>query len=366
MSFKRGERTAFTLVELLVVITIIGILIALLLPAVQAAREAARRISCRNNLKQIGLALHNFHQAHGKFPSGVTSIYTATDVGTSGWDTLTEVASPAEGYQGTSFILDIMPYIEGDVLANNWQDALSVSNTTPNDRNMSNLKLANMDVKGLYCPSRRTGIRPGTDSAANPVTASWTWEGGGTDYGGCVGWHKAFNNFGSSPNSGFNYFQANTNGTVTLAYVPKVNNQNIEVTAKVTEGIFCNVNRNATFGSVRDGTSHTIMTGELQRLTANDVGPTDSLLSKDGWVVGGAPTLFTTGMMYAEVDGELQPVNEGGKMMNNKAWPSPGSAHPGGAHFGLGDGSVAFLNDSMDANVFCLMGSMADGYATED
>src|SRR4029079_15185041 len=88
----------FTLVELLVVIAIIGLLVALLLPAIQAAREAARRSQCKNNLKQIGLALHNYERARGTFPPGFISHATATN-------------DPGLG-PGWGWAAHILPYLE--------------------------------------------------------------------------------------------------------------------------------------------------------------------------------------------------------------------------------------------------------------
>jgi len=368
MSSKRGVRTAFTLVELLVVITIIGILIALLLPAVQAAREAARRISCRNNLKQIGLAIHNYAQANKVFPPGAISSL-ATPTSATGWAILSEEANQrSTPWQGTSFLLRIMPHIEGDNLAKNWQYNLGINNTTVKN-NTNNLLLANTDFKGFYCPTRRNGIRPGTDDYINPVPSIWPWDGGGTDYGGCAGRHAI-----GDPDQDTNYreaqmgaspivivqtiFRAQVNGI----YIPT---GNALTSGKPLEGIFGFVNKSATFGAVRDGTSNTIMTGELQRLT-----DPDRLLSVDGWIIGGIPTLFTTGEMYGLVGSQSQyqsvdGVANKGKMMNNFNPISPGSEHSGGAHMGLADASVRFMSDAADANVFALMGSMADGYAIE-
>jgi len=111
----RAERIAFTLVELLVVITIIGILIALLLPAVQAAREAARRLQCSNHLKQIGLALHNYASAAGSLPPGAIAIDRT------GITQLSNVwADAANGEHGTSWMLRILPYLEQGALFDHW------------------------------------------------------------------------------------------------------------------------------------------------------------------------------------------------------------------------------------------------------
>ena len=98
---RTHRRTGFTLVELLVVIAIIGILVALLLPAIQAAREAANRSECGNNLKQLGLALQNYHDTYNCFPYGVRP---------GGWN----------GGWGTSFYVRILPYVEQGAMADSW------------------------------------------------------------------------------------------------------------------------------------------------------------------------------------------------------------------------------------------------------
>src|SRR3954462_11209376 len=134
----RRHPAGFTLIELLVVIAIIAVLIALLLPAVQAAREAARRSQCVNNLKQIGLALHNYHSTHDSFPLGI----------------IVQMQAPGNlGGHNWSAQAQLLPHLEQGALANacNFSLASSSSNTFP--AYWVNLTIFNTRIKSFLCPS---------------------------------------------------------------------------------------------------------------------------------------------------------------------------------------------------------------------
>ena len=165
--FKRRPATGFTLVELLVVIAIIGILIALLLPAVQAAREAARRINCSSNLKQLGLAMHNYHDVHKAFPPAFM-VYNAQGVIDGGW----------------AWAVFLMPFMEQSPL----QDKLSVTKYTLDQviTDPTLLPMLQMSLKVLKCPS--SPMEPlreyqGTGSAM-VSTANYVCSRGWFSYGG--------------------------------------------------------------------------------------------------------------------------------------------------------------------------------------
>jgi len=179
------KRRGFTLIELLVVIAIIAILIALLLPAVQQAREAARRSTCKNNLKQIGLALHNYHDTHRVFPPGCIS----RSIRSGGQDVWEDAASlTATGNQGTSWMLMILPYADQAPLYNQWNFSTNV---------MGNRAQAENDIPGFYCPSRRSKVRTrDRQMQLDETPASTTLTNGlikgGTDYGGSIGSTNGF------------------------------------------------------------------------------------------------------------------------------------------------------------------------------
>jgi prepilin-type N-terminal cleavage/methylation domain-containing protein len=184
----KRERRGFTLIELLVVIAIIAVLIALLLPAVQQAREAARRTQCKNNLKQLGLAMHNYHDAHGMFPPGMVD----------------DDAYPNGGHT-TGFTL-LLPFIEETALYNSYNtrrgqqpnpgnttattsaNTLSRTpvNTAPSQtagggvwNNIANSTTISKQLAQFFCPSNRS---EGLVYLDNPQ-----YVGGATDYGMCNG-----------------------------------------------------------------------------------------------------------------------------------------------------------------------------------
>lgn len=338
MNLNHSKKRGFTLIELLVVIAIIAILIALLLPAVQQAREAARRSTCKNNLKQIALGLHNYHETHGVFPPG--SVGTQTN-GVSGnavrWREWMEAGSlTATNAHGTSWMLQVLPFVDQANTYNLWNFNTNV---------MGNRAVAETDIPIFYCPSRRSKVRkidqklqldetPGSTTITNPFTK------GGTDYGACKG---SGNGFGD----GFS-------GTGHESLGPGNSNEWIGTLGGGNLGIFY-TNSDTQMRDIKDGTTNTLMVGEMQRLSGND-----STLSLDGWAAGGVANIFNTDM------GQLGTAESGSgdnRGINGGQYEAPGSDHVGGAHFGLADGSVRFISENIDTRTFNRIGT-ADGTTT--
>ncbi len=330
-SGKHPFRRGFTLIELLVVIAIIAILIALLLPAVQQAREAARRSQCKNNLKQLGLALHNYHDNHEMFPPGAVIRTPGTAaVGDNARGEANADPTGGTNLQGTSWIVQILPFIDAAPLFDNWVFSTNVR---------GNLQQADRDLSVLYCPTRRSTVNDSTLLAISGASK------GGNDYGGCSGARDRFM-------QGTGYLVSprhSTEGFDDCAAVAAIRNVAGGPKCRTQWGILSQ-NSSTRLAQVKDGTSNTLLVGELQRF-AHGTGPGTSTEQDpyDGWAVGGKATLFST-----------QPkgsVNNG--VINNQISEQPGSDHADGAHFCFADGSVRFLSDSMDTNIINAIGSYA-------
>jgi prepilin-type N-terminal cleavage/methylation domain-containing protein len=305
ITFRRG----FTLIELLVVIAIIAILVALLLPAVQQAREAARRSQCKNNLKQLALGLHNYEETHTTFPPGVITVNPSASVvicslgfGFGASDSWTEAQSGA-GFHGTSWLLQILPYVDRSTLYEGWDFEVSPS---------GNRAVGETNVPFFYCPSRRSDAR-------SDARMFQGWVRGGTDYGGCLGACNGFHDCGTHE-----FWRVATGRR------PEDGR---------CKGMF-RVNSATRLREVTDGTTNTIMIGELDRLDLRA-----GNFSQDGWAIGGSPTIFST-------------CSNACRGPNSDFYEEPASDHVGGVHVGLADGSIRFISDSIDIGIFTALGSM--------
>ncbi len=348
----RQRRRGFTLIELLVVIFIIAILIAILLPAVQQAREAARRSQCQNNLKQIGLALHNYHNLHKTFPPGaIYTQFTNNTPSTSQRQTVpteaVQMNSATLQYHGTSWMLHILPQMERKDLSGNWLYTLNVFDNGMTTSTIFNpFQPAQKDIAGFYCPTRRGDMNIGKLSyvkrpdSANPMPggAGGLWSRGGNDYSGCAGNNLLFNDMAMG-----------AAGRPMYALLPdQIQNDMLQVynPSPINRGVFY-VNSKTRMADISDGSSQAFLVGENARLNS----PTVIIQqSSDGWAWGGAATLFTTR----------------GGLNKGQSYDSPASDHESGAFFLFADGRVNFINQNLNLDTFKKLSSINDGFTVDE
>lgn len=287
----------FTLVELLVVIAIIGVLVALLLPAVQAAREAARRSSCSNNLKQLGLALHNFHDIQGSFPKH---------------------ASPG-GATGVSWIALILPQIEqaamGDQVLPNAASYAAGQN--------ANRVLGRYRVPTIMCPSAIFHTSGSTIDNITGFGNAFT-----THYVGNMG------PVGTNPVSGTAY-QVNPSSQGANAVQGVLPLHPFVVTSNPTAPT------GVTFADITDGTSNTLAVLEMS-WKGLELSPN----SYRSWVRGVGWNNDATAAKNVQNAMNVVRYNGGGNFNSI----SMGSNHPGGCMVTLADASVRFISKTVDLN----------------
>jgi prepilin-type N-terminal cleavage/methylation domain-containing protein len=301
-------RRGFTLIELLVVIAIIAVLIGLLLPAVQAAREAARRAQCVNNLKQIGLAIHNYESTFGSFPVSDSHV--------------DETRAPGTGKDssGMSWMVGILPYLEQSAVFS----AVNYNGHFPRGEgiaNVGNRTIIRMRLAAYLCPS----------DPNNQFDQVEVWPVFGvpfavTNYTGVLGPHRLGN---SSIFSG----------------LPDCHNYTAYAFIECA-GTFWrhSMYMPPTISSFTDGLSNTIIAGEvLPKYDAFKIWA----LGNGSWSSTHAPINYRPRVN--------QPFND---------WPNQigfRSQHPGGSNFLVGDGSVKFLKESINRDIYAAVSTRKGG-----
>jgi prepilin-type N-terminal cleavage/methylation domain-containing protein len=345
------RRRGFTLIELLVVIAIIAVLISLLLPAVQAAREAARRTQCKNNLKQLSLALHNYHDTHNVLPAGAT--YSALPRG-----------SNQHGF-GPSWVAMILPFVEqGNVYSQltwNGQSPGYAGQASPSAGN-ANLAIVRADrfrLAAVMCPSFDLVDAQGSVRESINVYAGIS---GAIDF-----------------QSGF--VERRTYPTPPPATAPTMSGGGMLAPDSAVR-----------FGHVSDGLSNTMMIGEqgsklirfdginYSWIFASDYPRTEPVPASTGWMIGtlmrgtppnvqpatgGDPRWFNITTICYRPNQTPFANQFFPRMSSSQGYNSPlCSRHTGGVHTAMGDGSVHFLNEGVFLETLKRLATRDDGQPT--
>lgn len=330
MAENRTARNGFTLVELLVVIAIIGILVAMLLPAVQSAREAARRSQCSNQMKQVALACQLYADAYKKFPSASEDFgfsYTSGD-GNGTW----------------GYLMQILPYTELSTV----YDAIDRERdwaAQPTDL------LLRTSVDLFRCPSfeiiQPVNIGPsGTNTSSDlPIVAHYMGIMGAN-----VQYSAGFADYCEiSERDASLYVMRLEGGSGRGRRDPECYNHNSSGAGRVALNGLIIPDDRVQYASVTDGTSKTFVIGEQAH------GQIEDLPARAWWVGNSGATLYTSRNVAYEINDAAQ---QDGRPKNDSGL---GSLHPGGTHVGMADGSVHFLSEDTEVALLFYMSNRADG-----
>lgn len=325
------RRRAFTLVELLVVIAIIGILVGLLLPAVQAARESARRMQCQNNLHQIGLATHMFHDTFRAFPPA--RIQPRPD-------------APTErscGGDETTWLVRIMPFLEQSSAESRWDYTIPYADHSDAVREFT--------LSAYCCPSRRTASDAVGQGVVSGTTTTWMTlpcgckvpvstknsrqvSGAVGDYGGN---HGDLSPGSNGLPSDF-YYGGNGNGVIISSHAKCNTGEPHEWTDRVR------------MGDVTDGLSNTFLSGEMH-VPLGKLGQSP----EDAFIFNGDHVFNST-----RVGGPTVPIVQDNRDEAN-GLVSWGSWHGGVCQFALADGSVQSVSKQIDTETLGYFCNRMDG-----